>query len=273
MSNLIENFRLDEHRREILKMRITSLGIKKSQYFRTLIDRDNVGRFRKPTNDAYEEWKAIRAEILLSDTKKALLEALKKEFESGEKTGRKVKTLLGVCKKYGLDKRIAINDLNDLIEYDIFIKKKTESKYNWTLQGIIIIPEYAFSLSNEKFLFFGDMASLLAAMLGEYDDVLRYFRKMGLTKEDSKAAFNIVLEVHVKFITWIREVSFSSLGIVDPDHTQFYRKQMLHFLFNYLLMSNENQQTSPEFDKDLCVKLIKVLANYFSKTVNIESKT
>ena len=268
MSNLIENFRLDEHRREILNMRIASLGIKKSQYFRSLIDKDNLGIFRKPADDIYEEWKFIRSEILLSDTKKALLQALKKEFEDlHDNKGKKVKTVGGICKKYGFDKRVVISDLDDLIRFNIFTKSDKESKYVWTLEGIIIIPEYALALSKEKFLFSGDMTYFLNMILGEYNEVLGYFMKeLGLTKEESNDAFKIVLGEHVRFITWLRDISFSFSGITDPDKNQYYCRQMMHFLFNYLLMNDENPQIHVEHGTERCGKLITLLANYFSKT-------
>lgn len=125
---------------------------------------------------------------------------------------------------------------------NIFTNNDKATNYAWTLEGIIIIPEYALALSNGKFLFSGDMAYLLNLILGEYNEVLEYFAKeIGTTEEESNFAFELVLAEHVRFITWLRDVSYSYSGIVDPDDILYYRKQMVRFLFNYLMMIKENQ--------------------------------
>lgn len=271
MSKIIENFRLEEHQREILKMRTAALGITKSQYLRSLIDKDNLGNFRKPANNLYEEWKVIRSEIMLSDTKKALLAALKKEFEDiDDHKGKKVTTFDGICRKYGLDRRNATSDLKDLMRLNIFTSDKARN-YAWTLEGIMIIPEYALALSNGKFLFSGDMAYLLNLILGEYNKVLEYFaKKIGTTEEESNFTFEIVLAEHIRFITWLRDVSYSYSGIADPEDILYYRKQMIHFLFNYLMMIKENQ-TVMDIPTNLRNKLIVLLANYLSKSEDMQN--
>lgn len=270
MSKIIENFRLEEHQREILKMRTVALGITKSQYLRSLIDKDNLGNFRKPANDRYEEWKAIRNEIMLNDTKKALLVALKKEFEGIENhKGKKTTTFGGICKKYGLDRRIATSDLKDLIRLNIFTSNKTRN-YAWTLEGIMMIPEYAFALSSDKFLFSGDMAYLLNLILGKYDEVLKYFvKEIGTNEEESNFVFELVLAEHVRFITWLRDISYSYSGMVDPANIEYYRKQMIHFLFNYLMMVRENQIVV-DYSTDMQDRLIGLFVNYLSKPKDVQ---
>ena len=117
MSKLPVNVRLDEHEREILKLRSAALELNVSEYLRTLVRKDNVGRFNKQKDNQYDEWKEIRSTVLLNDNMIALLQAFKTEYEDIDSTKKEtVKDLSNLCKKYGLLYFVAKTDFKYLLK-------------------------------------------------------------------------------------------------------------------------------------------------------------
>jgi len=250
MTKLIGNFRLDEHHREILKMRAASSGMNQSQYIRSIIERDNQGRFRKPSSDDYQEWKSIRSSITLSDSIVSLVVAMKKEFDETEKhRGKKVKNLKELCEKYGLDIHVAKDDLIWLVKNDIFTKDSVNGKkINWTIQGVMLIPEYAPAISRESCLVEGSISEVLFKFWGDYNEVIKFLNKnLQITVKEAKTLFCFLLGQHQEFLKFLREIAFDSDGLVSPDNRKYHRTQMLHFLY-WLLLTNEK---SPIFSNDM----------------------
>lgn len=250
MSKLIGNFRLDEHHRQILKMRAAASGMNQSEYIRSIIERDNQGRFRKPSSDDYREWESIRSSITLSDSIVSLLEAMKKEYDETEKCrGKKAKNLKELCEKYGLDIRVAKEDVKWLVKNDIFTKDSTDSKkINWTIQGVMVIPEYAPAISRESGLVEGSITDVLCRFWGDYDEVISFLNKnLQITVKEAKTLFCFLLGRHQEFLKFLREIAFDSDGLISPDNRKYHRIQMLHFLY-WILLTNEK---SPIFSNDM----------------------
>lgn len=271
MSKLTESFRLDDHHREILKMRSAATGMNQSEYIRWIIEQDNLGRFQKPPASDYDEWATIRSSIKLNDSVSSLLEAMKKEYDELEKnSGKKAKNLKTICEKYGLDYRIAKDDVKWLVKNDIFTKNSdADKKIYWTIQGVIVIPEYAPALSKKTDFVEGDRADVLCKFLGEYDEVIKFLNNaLEITVKEAKSLFCFLLGHHIAFINFLREIAFACDGLANPEDKKYFRSQMLHFLHWFLLKNEDSPIFSKKLEENQMYKnIVKRINNYIMNEI------
>lgn len=271
MTKLVESIRLDEWQREILRMKTTALGITTSEYIRSLIEKDNIGRFVKVDGVSLASWRAVRSSVVVSDSQVALLEAFKKEFENVPGTDfRRVETLQGLIRKYGLDASRVADDLNVLVKNGILMRGSKEEGYEylWTQQGILMLPEFAPAVLVNNQLIHGDLSSLFIIVFGHYDDMVDYVTNdLNISRAEGEKIFHLVLGLYVEFLTWLREFSFRITGIVSSEEIPYFRKQALNFLFSYLVTIRDQNETSPDVDtKEFIDGLLVKLSNRFSTT-------
>lgn len=270
MSKIPVNVRLDEHEREILRLRSSALGLNVSDYLRTLVRQDNVGRFNKSKDNQYDEWREIRSTVLLNENLVALLKALKTEYEYLDSSKHDpVKDMPSLCKKYGLIPSIIKTDFDYLLNNYIIIKVENSPNYSWTIQGIIIFPEHAFAISNSKYHVSGDVCVVLEEMLGDWNEIIKYLQEeLELSSDDATDLFGNICGNYVHFLTWVRETAFSLNGIIDLNNVEYYRKQMLHFLCYYLLSESISGKEYTDEQKSRYTMYISKLSNYLPKTMN-----
>lgn len=263
------SIRFDPSQNEMLKIRAAELNVKVSEYVRQLVERDNVGRYKKPSLDQYSLWKENRAIVTLSDTQVALLEAIKKEYDKAEINQHTPKSLTKFCDKYGFDKKLAKTDLENLVKRGLLNNGTPEdnSDYVWTREGIIILPEYVFKASRVCQILSGNISSLLHVMLGDYWESVQYIQdSLKVSRKKAHEAFRLVLGEHVLFLNWLRDHAYDMTGIPHPDNVIYHRKQMMHFLMSYCLMVKDPDFLDVDDDfRDLCRDLTKMIANYLKR--------
>ena len=269
MAKHLKSIRLEPYQNEILRMKTSELGIGEGRYIGFLIEKDNTGRYKKPSADLYTQLLETRSMVKLSDTQVALLEALKKEYEKKNESNKKTaKNLNKFCDKYGLDEKVAKADLEKLVKLDILARVKAgETNYVWTFEGIITLPELAFKIPNNCPFVSGDIAYLLKTIFGNYLESVRFIHdslKFSWTK--AKKVFKIILGEHILFLNWIRDHAFDMTGIANPDDVIYFRKQMMIFLMSYCLILRDHDfvDADKEF-RGFCNDLVKPLSNYFKK--------
>lgn len=276
MAKQVESIRLDPSQKELLRIRSAELGMGMGEYIGLLLERDNLGRYRKPSADMWTRWQENRAAITLSDTQIALLLAIKKEYEK-ESNEQAPKNLKEFCYKHGFDIKIAKADLENLVKKKILNRgdEKDGASYVWTVEGIIILPEYAFKVQKRSCpILTGDILYLLKNMFGSYEETVRYIQdSLKISRKKARDTFKIILGEHSLFIRWLRDYAFDMTGIPDPDDYVYYRKQMMNFLMSYCLMIRDPDfiDADNEFRK-LCTDLIKKLANYLKNQEPLYNK-
>lgn len=252
MAKLVESIRLDEWQRQVLKMRARALGVTQSEYIRSLIEKDNIGRFVKVEGVSLESWRAARSSAMVSDSQIALLESFRKEFENvPENEFRRVETMQELVRKYGLDAGRVKDDLSVLVKNGILIESSEDdgSAYIWTHQGIFMLPEFTPALTVNNKLIQGDVASVFSRIFGDYDDIVDYFTKsLEVSKEEGEAILHVVLGGYIFFFGWLREFSFVVSGLAQLEEAQYFREQALNFLHSYLLTIRD--QSEPPIDND-----------------------
>ena len=214
MVKLVESIRLEDNHRIILKMKTAESGMNSSEYIRFLIEKDNNGRYKKQSSDKLTVWQENRAIVTISDTQDALLEAIKKEYEN-KKNVNKPKNFKKFCEKYGFNEKIAAADLKMLVRKHILGKnQEKKDSYEWTNEGIFILPEYAFTAPNNCPFMKGNIASIMQKMFGSYWETVQYVQdSLKISKKKSNEVFKIILSEHVLFIKFLRDHSFDMTGI------------------------------------------------------------
>ena len=271
MVKLVESVRLEDNHRIILKMKTAESGMNSSEYIRFLIEKDNNGRYKKQSSDELIVWQENRAIVTISDTQVALLEAIKKEY-GNKKIVNKSTNFKKFCEKYGFNEKIAMADLKFLVRKHILGKnQEKKDSYEWTNEGIFILPEYAFTAPNNCPFMKGNIADIMHKMFGSYWETVQYIQdSLKMSKKKSIEVFKIVLWEHVLFIKFLRVHSFDMTGIAEPNDVVYYRKQMMVFLMTYCLNIRDPDliDTNDEFRK-LCNNLVNKLANYFKNQKEI----
>lgn len=270
MVKLVESIRLDEWQREILKMKAKALGVTPSEYIRSLIEKDNMGRFVKVEEGVtLSSWRSARSSVVVSESQVALLEAFKKEFEKVPGTEfKRVETLQELVRKYGLDSNRVIDDLNVLVKNGILIRGSKEKgyEYMWTKQGILMLPEFASAASVENTLIHGDVTTIFTIMFGDYDEMVDYVTSsLEVSKEEGDAILHLVLGGYALFLSWLREFSFRITGIASSEETSYFRRQALNFLFSYMLtIRNQNETLFDQNTRAFLNDLLARLSTHFS---------
>ena len=274
MAKLVESIRLGENHRILLRMKTAESGMNSSEYIRFLIEKDNNGRYIKQNSDELGAWNENRSSVTLSETQVALLESIKKEYEKKENTN-KSKTFKSFCEKFGLNEKIAIADLKILEKRHILGKDgEKNNAFEWTNEGIFILPEYAFSAPNDCPFLKGDVADIMQKMFGSYWETVQYIQdSLKISKKKANKVFKIVLGEHILFIKFVREHSFDMTGIAKPSDVIYYRKQMMSFLMTYCLNVRDPDLVDAYVEfRNFCDEIVGKLSNYFKNQKLIQSK-
>ncbi len=237
MAKVIRSFRLEERQDEVLRTRTKMLGVKQSEYIRSLIDADQ----RVPLRAQYEDMtqRTINARSLsLSEITIAVIEALRRENDTTRNKKRPAKSIQRFALKYDFQVKVVKDVLAQLVRNGILITEETDSgktKYLWTYLGVAALPEYAPIGTAEDSLVSGSACGALAGLLGDYDEMGEFLASiLEMDKVKADMLLRFFLQNYEGYFAWLRELIFPLTGVHPTTDQNFYRNQMLDYILTII---------------------------------------
>lgn len=272
MAKLRESFTADQVHRDILRMRHAALGISKSAYIRTLIERDAYPEWGTGGPSDAQRWKSTRHSIMANPRLTGLLEALRKEFDSKENTRPVCANIKTFADRYGFGQSEVNEGLSRLVSAGVF--KKSKGSFVWTYQGVLMVPELAPSDCREGSFLTGGVGAAIGHLLGDYEELVRFFS--GVFNVDQQASDQIAQLILIfarDFFVWLVEIVFPMDGIPEMKDTGLWRESYLTFVQSQCdFLQESSGEGIPTDTRELLGQLSQMIHDYKMVTEIEESE-
>lgn len=262
MAKLRQSFTVDELHRDILRMKPAALGVSKSEYIRTLIERDAYPEWGTGGPNEAQRWKSLRHSIMANPRLERLLKALYQEFDSKQNSKPVCASRRAFAEKYGLSQSEVTQGLSELVRAGVF--ESSKGAFVWTYQGILMLPELASTECRDGGFLSGGVAPVIRRLLGEYEELVRFFSTVfNVDLEASDQIVQITLAFARDFFVWLVEIVFPMDGIPEMNATTLWRESYLTFVQSLCdFLQESSGKGIPPDTRELLGQLSQVIHDY-----------
>ncbi len=225
-----QSFTIDIAQLDIMRERYKTLGMTKSEYIRTMIERDLLLEWQAGGPEDAARWKKTRQTILSTPSLVAVLRTMKREFDSKETDTQPSSGLKDFSAKYGLSPNEVLEAMRRLTRAEVFIKEE-DGNYSWTHKGVLLLPEFAPLVDKGGGFIVGSVAGALSTFVGDYDEFVAFVSKgLKVTAGLGDQAVRFLLNFAVEYLIWLMDFVFPLTGIPEMNDVNSWREHSLSFL-------------------------------------------